>query len=189
MTRAEAEKAAAFQSPLTMNSPQHLYNAERRYYKAIGTENIDEILPSPTGQTREDDAMMENLMVLQPQPVMPLAFANQDHDLHIKLHSEQIHADDKSGTLSSLQRSMLMQHIQSHERFKNAVGGGQGRDPSMVAPPSNPGGAGGATQPGQPGGMEGNRLNGAPATPEVGRLSGQVEGAGPVGPNPQGGMM
>lgn len=189
MTRAEAEKQAGMASPLTMNSPQHLYNLEYRYYEAIGTENIDEILPMPTGQTREDDAMMENLMVLQPQPVMPLAFANQDHDLHIKLHAEQIHADDKSGTMSSLQRSMLMQHIQSHERFKNAPGGGQGRDPAMGPAPGNGGGVGGVAQPGGQPGVDGNLLNGAPANAAIGQMSGQTEGAGPIGPDNPGRMM
>jgi len=187
MTRAEAEKQAAMSSPLTMNSPQHIYNAERRYYKAIGTENIDEILPNPQGQVREDDPMMENLMVLQPAPVMPLAFGDQDHAGHIKIHAMQIHQDDDQKTMSGLARSLLMQHIQAHERYEKS--GGQGRNPAMAAAPGNAMGAGptpGAV-PAEP--MDGNILDGAPPNAEIGNRSGQTASAGPLGPNNPGRMM
>ena len=182
MSKAEAEWQFLAQNMLVMNSPVHYYQASYDYLRAIGVENIGSKLPYPQGQTRVDDPMMENMLVMQEFPMIPMAFPDQDHAGHNQAHMMVLASDNKTRTMTPLQREMLMQHIKAHERLEKAMpNGGQGRvGPLAAAPGNGPAiGAPGAAVPG--GSMETNLLDGAPADPAVGKMSGQTRGR-PVRP-------
>lgn len=115
LAKAEATRQFAMTSPLVVNSPMHLYNAERRYLEAIGEENIDEILPKPQGELpRVDDPYHENVGALSPVPFMPPAYPDQDHVTHIKAHQELLDDPIYGSRLSPAGSSALEEHINAH---------------------------------------------------------------------------
>jgi len=190
--KAEAELQAAMNNPLTAQSPLHLYNAWLRYFKAIGHDDIDAVLPYPWGNQRVDDPMMENMMALQPVPMMPMAFPDQDHAMHNQIHMLAVSQDNEQHVLTPLQRDMLTKHIEAHERLAksgvmpNAGQGGAGNVDAQSGIGAPIGGAPGAVQGGR---VAGNTLDGSPASPSVGSASGQG-GGGPVRPQrPMGGRV
>jgi len=121
LTKANAEWQFLSTNPLVLNSPQHLYNASRRYLEAMQSENIDEILPNPgnTMMMRIDDPGMENLLALQQTPMMPMAFPDQDHQMHLQLHMAEL--NNPVSALSSLGRSLLMEHVKAHAVMMSGV--------------------------------------------------------------------
>ncbi len=66
-----------------IHGPQGMYEAYRRMYEAMGVQQIEQLLPPPP-QPQPVSAAMENSGFLQGQPAQ--AFADQDHDAHIKSH-------------------------------------------------------------------------------------------------------
>lgn len=115
LTKAEAEYNAGLTNPLIVNNPQSLWNLSRRFFEAIGTENLDEILPQPTQQLpRVDDPLLENTGALSPVPVMPQAFPDQDHVGHIKAHAGLLNDPDYGRMLSDVGRQVLENHIKAH---------------------------------------------------------------------------
>lgn len=66
-----------------IHGPQGMYEAYRRMYEAMGVQQIEQLLPPPP-QPQPVSAAMENSGFLQMQPAQ--AFADQDHDAHIKSH-------------------------------------------------------------------------------------------------------
>ena len=177
MARAEAELNTTLQNPLAINSPPHLHAAYKRYFVAIGSENIDEILPDVTGPQlpRVDNPMQENMGALSPVPMMPAAFPDQDHQMHIQAHAQLLNDPLYGNMLSDYGRQELQEHIQAHAAFLYGMteepdGGGLGSDPLAQngGNPAVPAGAGGPLPGGQavvagPGGQ-----NPAPSGPEGG---------------------
>ena len=76
---------AQTQLQLATSNPQvhNLYNAYRSMYEAIGTKNIDQILPPPA-PVQPLDPSMEHIMALGMKPFQ--AFPGQDHRAHITAH-------------------------------------------------------------------------------------------------------
>mgnify|MGYP003113826766 CR=1 FL=1 len=76
---------AQTQLQLATSNPQvhNLYNAYRSMYEAIGTKNIDQILPPPA-PVQPMDPSMEHIMALGMKPFQ--AFPGQDHRAHITAH-------------------------------------------------------------------------------------------------------
>ena len=163
-------------NPLVQNSPQHIYNVTKRMIETIGVENSEELIPHP-GQAnlpRVDDAMQENTFALQPSPLMPMAYPDQDHQTHIKVHAELLNNPDSP--LTDLGRYLVEDHIRIHGRMSN------GQSPSTgVAPgPGNAGGVSdlGSTLPGEGlAGAGGEILDGG-NSPELGQITGALGGAG-----------
>ncbi len=148
LTKANAEWEFLSQNPLVINSPQHLYNASRRYLEAMQSENIDEVLPNPGNMMmmRIDDPGMENLLVLQQTPMMPMAFPDQDHQLHLQMHMAEL--NNPNSMLSPLGRSLLTDHVKSHALMLSGVmnqgmqANGQAGGQGLASGPDDPVGAG-----------------------------------------------
>ncbi|MGI9504390.1 MAG: portal protein [Geminicoccaceae bacterium] len=115
LAKAEAEWAFAIGNPLILNSPQHFYNASKRYLMAIEAEGIDEILPEPQGEMiRVDDPVQENVGALSPIPMVPPAFPDQDHVMHIKAHTALLQDPEYGAHMTDLGRQRLEEHINVH---------------------------------------------------------------------------
>jgi hypothetical protein len=148
MARAEAELQTTLQNPLAMNDPQALYNAYKRYFVAIGSDNIEEILPNMARMQlpRVDDPVMENRGALSPVPMMPTAFPDQDHQMHIQAHMQLLNDPMYGRMLSDVARQELNEHIQAHAAFlygmvenTNGIGPGGPGLGQMAPAAGNPG--------------------------------------------------
>lgn len=124
LAKAEAEWNFLSQNQLVMSSPVHFLNASKRYLKAIGSESIDEVLPSfdqgGEGMRVDDPAKEGMLLVFGEAP--PRVFPEQDHMAHIKMHQELL--DGLTG-LSEEQISKIRRHLESHKQiafFAQALG-------------------------------------------------------------------
>lgn len=89
LAKAQAEVAFVLKFPLTMQNPQSLYLAGKRYLEALDVEGIDEILPPPSipQVARIDDQNLENAYYIMPPDKRPLfdVFPDQDHVGHIQM--------------------------------------------------------------------------------------------------------
>jgi chaperonin GroES len=159
LQRAQMEYGLLMQNPLVMNSPMHIYNTTRTYLEAIEADDIDARLPNPASQIgRVDDPNVENQMALQDAPMVPMAHQDQDHNLHLQVHIQQM----DEGRLTGLGRMLLQSHIEAHRRF-NAAGNNQG----LASPGGNQMGSPGLTDEVPMAGLGGQALDGG---------SGQVVG-------------
>ena len=61
-----------------------MYEAYRRMYAALGTDNIDALLPPPDTQPKPIESGMENSTLLMGGTAQ--AFIQQNHDAHIASH-------------------------------------------------------------------------------------------------------
>ena len=127
LARAEAEWNFLSTNQLVLQSPAHYLNASRRFLKAIGSESIDEVLPSfdQGGEgMREDDPAKEGvIMVLS--DVSPKVFPEQDHMAHIQFHQDLLNGVQG---LSEAQIARLRRHLESHKQimfFAQKMGGMQ----------------------------------------------------------------
>src|SRR3546814_20280545 len=102
-----------------MNDPQAIYNAYKRYYVAIGSDNIEEILPNVARMQlpRVDDPVMENRGALSPVPMMQAAFPDQHHEMHIQSHLQLLNDPTYGRMLSEMARQELMEHVQAQAAF------------------------------------------------------------------------
>ncbi len=115
LAKAEAEYNAGLGNPLIVNNIQALWNLSRRFFEAIGSENLDEILPQPEQMLpRVDDPMLENTGALSPVPIMPPAYPDQDHAVHIQAHSQLMNDPAYGVMLSDVGRQILENHIKAH---------------------------------------------------------------------------
>lgn len=125
LKKAEVEYQTVLTNPLTAQNPISLYFGTHRFFEAIETQNIDQILPPPT-PPREDDPYMENKAALMPMPAIPPAFPDQDHMMHIAVHKQLADGqDDASAYLTEQGAQALQGHIQMHvaELYGVAHGG------------------------------------------------------------------
>ena len=125
LARAEAEWNFLAQNQLVLQSPAHYLNASRRFLKAIGSESIEEVLPSfdQGGEgMREDDPAKEGvIMVLS--DVAPRVFPEQDHMTHIQFHQDIL---DNIQGLSEAQIGRVRKHLEAHKQiqfFAQKMGG------------------------------------------------------------------
>ncbi len=115
LAKAEAGWQHAMTNPLIANSAPHLREASRRFLDAIGTPHIDGILPDVTPQLpRVDDPMQENMGALSPVPMMPPAYPDQDHQLHIEAHYGLASDPEYGARLSPAGMQVLEEHINAH---------------------------------------------------------------------------
>lgn len=153
LQKAQMAYQTAMQNPLTMNSPQHIYNNTRMFMEAMDIDDIDSRIPNPASQIpRMDDPFQENQMIRQDVPMIPMAYPDQDHMVHLKTHLEEI----RGTGLSPFAQILLKNHIESHRRLLNGQGGVQG----LAQSPDNPMGAGQAGMEVPQGPMEEGLLNG-----------------------------
>lgn len=165
MARAQAEYQFAATNPLVVNSPVHFYNASRRYLEAIGSDNVEEILPAPDQiLPRIDDPDQENLMALAAVPQMPPVFPDQNHAVHLRSHYAALNEPEFRNVMGDAGIAQMNQHIQSHQRMLAGLsvdfGEGGGRAEGLV---TNGGGQGLPAIPGGtlPGGLlEGSEFTG-----------------------------
>jgi len=105
------------QSNPQIHGPQGMYEAYRRMYEAMGVQQIEQLLPPPP-QPQPVSAAMENAGFLQGQPAQ--AFANQDHDAHIKTHLSLLKSPVVQNAPPGQQQLMglIQAHIYQHIDFK-----------------------------------------------------------------------
>lgn len=151
LAKADAEWQFLIQNPLVQQSPMHIYNASKRYLKAIEADNIDEVLPKPEGMMPPvDDPVRENMGALLPIPMIPEPAPNQDHMHHLQVHTGLLNDPAYGSNLSDLGRQTLTEHIRAtialmYGQFEDGTGGmmnGQGSPRGMAPQPGNPMGAG-----------------------------------------------
>lgn len=117
LLKAQTEMQTAMSYPFIGQYPMAVYFVFRRFFEAIESVNIDQILPPPV-PPREDDPYKENAAALQPMPMIPPAFPDQDHMSHIMAHKEL--TDGKEGTegytgqMKPEGMKALQDHIQQH---------------------------------------------------------------------------
>ena len=142
LARAEAEWNFLSTNQLVLQSPSHYLNASRRFLKAIGSESIDEVLPSfdqGGDGMREDDPTKEGFIIVF-SDVAPRVFPEQDHMAHIQFHQDLL---DKVQGLSEVQIARLRRHLESHKQimfFVQKMGGarqGAGQPGAPMAPQSS----------------------------------------------------
>jgi len=181
LAKAEAEWQFLAQNPMVMNSPIHFYNASRRYLEVIETEGIDEVLPNPAKEVlpRVDDPQAENAFLLGPEPMISMAYPDQDHMAHLESHIALMHDPVYGVELTDLALAKLQEHIAAHKMMlygatenglRPAVGmDGTPNDPlgaesTPGAVPPEMGGGGGPALPGQgPGAGAGGAIPPEPA--------------------------
>jgi chaperonin GroES len=175
LAKAEAEWMFLSQNPLLMQSPKHLYNASRRYLQAIESEGIDEVLPNPEKDIlpRVDDPQAENAFLLSPEPMISLAYPDQDHMAHLESHMALLNDPVYGADLTDIAIAKLQEHISAHKMML------YGATESGLRPAT---GMDGATD--DQGGLEGIIGAVSDALGGGGGLGGAEEIAGAVGGNP-----
>ena len=103
---------AQTQLQLATSNPQvhNLYNAYRNMYEAIGTKDIDKILPPPMPVAPMDPSR-EHIMALALNPFQ--AFPGQDHRAHITAHLNFMSTNivrNNPAVMASIQKNIL-EHI------------------------------------------------------------------------------
>ena len=103
---------AQTQLQLATSNPQvhNLYNAYRNMYEAIGTKDIDKILPPPMPVAPMDPSR-EHIMALALKPFQ--AFPGQDHRAHITAHLNFMSTNivrNNPAVMASIQKNIL-EHI------------------------------------------------------------------------------
>jgi len=117
LAHAEAEWQFAVTNPLIVNSPQHLYEASKRYLEAIGSRDIDRILPKIPTPGRVDDPQIENIGLLMPNPVIPPAFPEQDHMHHLQVHEALMTDPVYAGRIAPQALQQMEAHIRMHVAY------------------------------------------------------------------------
>lgn len=117
LAHAEAEWQFALTNPLIANSPTHLYEASKRYLEAIGSRDIDRILPKIPEPGRVDDPQIENIGLLMPNPVIPPAFPEQDHMKHLMVHEALLKDPIYGPRLPPQSVAQMERHIQTHVAY------------------------------------------------------------------------
>lgn len=112
---AQRVSLAQTQLQLAQSNPQmhNLHEAYRRMYQALEVQNIDAILPPPQ-QPQPQDPAVENGAIIN--GMTPQAFAQQDHDAHIKAHLTLLELDVLQSAPPVL--AALFNHVLQHVSFK-----------------------------------------------------------------------
>tara|TARA_R110000744_G_scaffold35234_2_gene81870 strand:+ start:204 stop:2678 length:2475 start_codon:yes stop_codon:yes gene_type:complete len=101
------------QSNPEVHGPNGVYESYKRMYAAIGVDNIEQILtPPPPTEPSPLEAGFENNKLLLGQQAQ--AFAQQDHDSHIKTHMAILNTPpvQMNAQVQALIHSHIMQHLQ-----------------------------------------------------------------------------
>ncbi len=127
LTRAETEYQIAISNPLIANNPIALRSVTERFFKAIGSRNINEILP-PVDQNppRIDDPNLENVAFMDPTQIPPDAFMDQPHDQHIAEHVGLLESEQFTELMPPERIELVQKHIQKHNALLFAVMTGAG---------------------------------------------------------------
>jgi len=101
------------QSNPEIHGPGGTYEAYRRMYAAIGTDNIDQLLiPPPDTTPKPVESGMENSALLMGGPAQ--AFPEQNHDAHIASHVSLLNMGpvQMNAQVQANIHSHIMQHLQ-----------------------------------------------------------------------------
>jgi len=101
------------QSNPQIHGPNGIYEAYRRMYAALGTDNIDALLvPPPDTEPKATEAGFENSALLAGGPAQ--AFIQQNHDAHIATHVNLLNMPpvQMNAQVQANIHSHIMQHLQ-----------------------------------------------------------------------------
>jgi len=101
------------QSNPQIHGPNGIYEAYRRMYAALGTDNIDALLvPPPDTEPKATEAGFENSALLAGGPAQ--AFVQQNHDAHIATHVNLLNMPpvQMNAQVQANIHSHIMQHLQ-----------------------------------------------------------------------------
>ncbi|NDD53789.1 hypothetical protein EBZ39_07905 [bacterium] len=118
IARAQTELDAVMRNPVTANDPNVMLNAQRRFFEAIETDEIEELLPQPPQPVepmRIDDQRAENAVFLSPKgaTIEIGVFADQDHVQHLAIIDEFANSQFVQ-ELSPEAAQKLAKHRQEH---------------------------------------------------------------------------
>jgi hypothetical protein len=124
ISRAQTELDAVLKNPMSAQDPAVLNAAFRRFYQAIESEDIDELMPQEPQQAqapepqRIDDQRVENMLFLMPVAEQPYfdVFADQDHEQHIAIIEEMVNSP-YAKELDPEAAEKLKQHRQKHVAY------------------------------------------------------------------------
>lgn len=117
---ANAEWQGVLQNPVNQSRPQVLDAANKRYFEAIGAENIDELVPPQPQVENFDDQYVENMFFLMPKESRPLfdVFPEQNHIDHLQKMQELYSIVAQLGVqLTPDQQEDLMKHQMKHQAY------------------------------------------------------------------------
>jgi len=118
IARAQTELDAVMKNPMTMQDPVVLKAAFRRFFEAIESEDLDELLPAEQPQQepmRIDDQRAENMLFLMPEGEAPMfdVFSDQDHAMHLAFIDE-FSTSPYAQELDPTSAEALKRHRQKH---------------------------------------------------------------------------
>lgn len=117
MARANAELQGTLQNPVNQTRPQSYDAAFRRYFEALDTENIEELIPLPQPPENFDDQETENMFFLMPQESRPNfdVFPEHDHKKHLAELDQFL--EEFGQALLPDQQQLVLSHRMKHEAF------------------------------------------------------------------------
>jgi hypothetical protein len=121
ISRAQTELDAVLKNPMAAQDPNVVNAAFRRFFEAIESNDIDELMPQPPQQAevpepqRIDDQRQENMLFLMPVAEQPFfdVFSDQDHQMHLAIIEEFV-ASPYAQELDPEAAEKLKQHRQKH---------------------------------------------------------------------------
>jgi hypothetical protein len=121
MARAQAELDATLNNPNNQMRPEIIDNAFRRYFEAIETDDIEELMPVEEEVERIDDQQVENMYFLMPEGQAPKfdVFPDQDHEEHLREIDEFVNSE-YAQNLTPEAAAKLQHHRQKHLAFDYA---------------------------------------------------------------------
>lgn len=127
---------AQTQLQIAQSNPQmhNVYEAYRRVYQSLGTENIDTLLVPPTIPQPQDPAK-ENSEALKMNLLQ--AFPQQDHDAHIQAHA--VFLQSRMVQINPQVYALIQSHISEHisQKASNEILATMQQDPNALAMAQN----------------------------------------------------
>lgn len=142
VTRAQSELSAVLQNPINEARPEVIDAAFRRFYEAMDTENIDELVPPQPQMENFDDQIVENMWFLMPKEARPLfdVFPDQNHQIHLAQLQEFI--AQFGAQLQPDQQEDVLKHLQKHQAYLYGMQNGIIPPPPPQSIPTPPATAG-----------------------------------------------
>lgn len=145
ISRAQTELDAVMKNPLSQNDPEVINTAFERYFKAIESEDYEDLIPEmpePPEMRRIDNQYEENSLFLMPPGQVPPfdVFPDQDHQQHLAIIDEFVNSPYVQ-ELDPQAAEALKAHRQKHIAFLYAtetgvpVNAGSGQEGTEDIPP------------------------------------------------------
>jgi hypothetical protein len=130
IARAQTELDAVMKNPLSQQQPEVINTAFRRFFEAIESENIEELVPQVQAPEPEriDDQRVENMKFLMPGGAANIGvFPDQNHEQHLAIIDELVNSP-YAAELDPQMAESLKIHRQQHVAYLYGVEKGLGNE-------------------------------------------------------------